>query len=266
MYRFIKQLIIGSVYIVLLSGMGYGFYYWRQSKPTCFDKIQNQNEEGVDCGLVCGNSCRKISAIEIYSASLFKVDEGDYDILAEVHNPNSDLGSSKVDYDVIFMDTGGAEVDRRSLTFYILPGQTKHIILNSIKIKAEAFKVKLVIKNVAWEKLSLFDPQLISFPIRDKQFKDTDFGAIIRNESDFDFDTVDIGIILYDKDNKVIGVNRSNVNTLLSRTERYFKVVWPASIQNVFRIDVEPSTNILDNLNFIKSYGTEEKFQEYYPN
>lgn len=266
MTRFAKQILIAIVYILIWAGLFWGYHEITKPRPNCNDGIQNQKEEGVDCGLVCGNSCRKISAIEIFSSKLFKISGGDYDVLVQVYNPNSDLGSPKVDYDLVLFDQNGQETDRHSLSFYILPGQIKHVILNSIKGGSNAASAKIIIKNVEWEKLDLFDAQLVSFPIMDKRFNENEFSAVIRNNSDFDFDTVDIGVILYDENNNVVGVNRSNVNTLLSRTERYFKVLWPISVKNVFRIDVESNTNLLNNLNYIKTHGIQEKFQEYYPN
>ena len=263
MPRVAKQILIGLIYIGLFFSIGYGVYYLNH-KPTCFDGIQNQNEEGLDCGLVCGNSCRKVLPVQVSSVRLFKIGEGDYDVLAQVYNPNSDLGSPKVDYDLIFLDSDNTEISRSSFDFYILPGQTKHIILTSIKSQPDIAMASIAIKDVTWEKLNMVNMQSISFPVKDKQFKDTELGAVVFNDSDFDFDTVDIGVILYDQNDNVIGVNRSNVNTLLSRTDRFFKVLWPKPIVGVFRVDVEPNTNLLSNSNFIKRYGTDEKFQEYY--
>lgn len=264
MSRFAKQLMFGVVYLGLFFSISFGIYYFRQPTPTCADGIQNQEEEGVDCGFVCGNSCRKILPIDVSSVQVFKVGQNDYDVLAKVYNPNSDSGSSKVVFDLALIDKNNTELLRQSFEFYILPGQLKHIILTSIKSEVEVQGAKIVIKDVVWERLSFFDPQTVNFIVRDKQFKQTEFGAVVRNESDFDFDTVDIGVILYDQDNNVIGLNKSNINTLISRTDRYFKVLWPAPVVGVFRVDVEPGTNLLNNLNFVRRYGTQEKFQERY--
>ncbi len=264
MPRFVKQLVFGIVYILIIFGIGYGVYYWSHPKPTCFDKIQNQNEEGVDCGLVCGNSCHTIMPLEVLSVKLLKVATGDYDILAEIRNPNPDYGSPKVDYDLVLSGQSKEELSRQNFSFYVLPGQTKHIILNFTNNDLNITQAQIAVKNVEWNKLNLFDPQLVSFPVKDKKFNNTEFSAVVLNDSDFDFDTIDIVVILYDQNDNILGVNRSNINTLFSRTERYFKVLWPTPIGGVFKVDVEPSTNLLNNSNFIEKYGTQEKFQQYY--
>lgn len=264
MPRFVKQLVFGVVYIVVILVIGYGIYYWLHPQPTCFDKIQNQNEEGVDCGLVCGNSCHIIMPLEVLSVKLFKVAEGDYDILTEIRNPNPDYGSSKIDYDLVLMGQSDEELNRQNYSFYILPGQTKHMVLNLANNNLNITRAQIEVKNIEWDKLNLFDPQLISFPVKNKQFNGVEFGAVVLNDSDFDFDTIDVAVILYDQNNNILGVNQSNINTLLSRTERYFKVLWPAPIEGVFRVDVEPSTNLLKNSNFLEKYGIQEKFQQYY--
>lgn len=262
--RYIKQLVFGVFYLAVFLAIGFGIFYFFRSQPTCFDKIQNQGEEGIDCGIVCDNSCRKILPVQVSSVEIFKIGEDDFDILAKLYNPNLEYGSSQVDYDLVLLDEGDKELDKRSASFYILPGQRKYLFLNSVKSNFDLRFAKIIVKNAKWEKLQLFDPQSVKFPINSGQFKTDSFDAVIFNDSNFDFDTVDIGVILYDVNDNVLGINLTNVNTLLARTERYFKVIWPRSINNVSRVEVQAQTNLLENSNFIKEHGTQEKFQEYY--
>ena len=48
-----KQLKIFSGFAVLVLLIVLGGIYYFEPSPSCFDKIQNQNEEGIDCGGVC---------------------------------------------------------------------------------------------------------------------------------------------------------------------------------------------------------------------
>ena len=61
--RIIKRLVIIFVYLVIISAVGTGLYFLLRTQPTCGDKIQNQGEEGIDCGGPCGR-CESIPKIE----------------------------------------------------------------------------------------------------------------------------------------------------------------------------------------------------------
>src|SRR3989344_800500 len=217
-----KQLIYGSIYILIIAGIISGIYFYK-TRPTCFDAVQNGGEQGIDCGGKCAQVCRITVPLQT-SVKVLKIGEGD---------------------------------------FYILPGQTKYLILRS---NSEVTETQLNIKNAEWEKLNLFNSQDVKFIVKNTLFKGSELEAIVFNDSDFDFDTVDVAVMLYDEQGNVVGVNSTVVNTLLSRTERYFKVIWPQPITGVSRTEVEVSTNLFKNSNFIKRYGTQEKFQEYYQN
>ena len=90
------------------------------------------------------------------------------------------------------------------------------------------------------------------------------FEGVVFNDSNYDFDSVDVSIVLFDSSNTIVGVNRTEIRTLLAKTERSYKVTWPSQITNVARTSVQVSTNLFENSNFIKSYGTQERFQEFY--
>ncbi len=251
MGRRIKQLIYGIIYILIIAGIGYGIYY-SKNRPTCFDGVKNGKEEGIDCGGKCANVCRIAVPLQVSVIKIIKVDEGDYDILAKVTNTNQEYGSGNVEF----------EFGNINSSFYILPGQTKRIILNS---SSDPSGASFNLKNAEWEKLNSFDPKNIDFRIDRTQLRGGEFEGVIFNNSDFDFDTVDVAVILYDEQDNILAMNKTTVNTLLSRTERYFKVIWPKPVGNAFRAEVEADTNLLENSNFIKRYGSQEKFQEYYP-
>jgi hypothetical protein len=95
--------------------------------------------------------------------------------------------------------------------------------------------------------------------------KESSLEAVIFNDSDFDFDTVYIDVVLRNSRGDVIAVNRSELNTFVARTERSFKATWPFSIGSaVDKIEIIPTTDLFQNSNFIKRYGSEvQKFQQY---
>ena len=257
--RLSKQLIIGLVFVLILSGIGYGIYYSLAPKVSCTDGIQNGKEEGVDCGtLACGKACEPaILPINIISSQFFQVGQGDYDFVARVSNPNVSYGSSRVEY----------SLGLNSGSFYILPGQTKWLVLTALKV-SEVGGIKLVVNNAQWEKLDMPN-NTVNLVLRSKDYhsipKGTELAAVLYNDSNFDFDKIDVAVILFDDTGSVVGVNKTDIRTFVSKSERGFNVFWPFVLAgNAVRQDVEASTNLFENSNFIKSYGSQEKFQKFY--
>ncbi len=255
-----KQLIIGLVFILILSAIGYGIYAGLVTKATCADGVKNGKEEGVDCGiLACGKACEPaIAPINIISSQFFKVGQGDYDFVAQVSNPNISYGASRVEYGL----------GSSSGSFYILPGQTKWIVLTALKIPDGVQGVRLVIKNAQWEKLDL-PANAVNFVLRSKNYgsikNGSELSGSLFNNSNFDFDKVDVAVILFDDAGSITGVNRTDIRTFVSKTGRGFKVAWPFALSGkIERQDVEASTNLFENSNYIKSYGSPEKFQKFY--
>ncbi len=258
--RFPKQLTIGLIFILILSGIGYGIYYSLVPKISCTDGIKNGKEEGVDCGiLACGKVCEPaIMPLNIISSQFIQTGQGDYDFVAQISNPNTSYGASRVEY----------SLGSNSGSFYILPGQTKWLVLTALKIPEGVEGVNLVINNAQWEKLNMPD-NTVSFVSRRNDYHATQTGtelnAILYNNSNYDFDKVDVAVILFDNTGSVVGVGKTDIRTFVSKSERGLTVAWPFALPgNATRQDIEALTNLFANSNFIKSYGSQEKFQKFY--
>jgi len=260
--RFQKQLIIGLVFILILSGIGYSIYVGLVTKASCTDGVKNGKEEGLDCGiLACGKACEPvIMPIEVLSTQVFTTSEGDFDFVAKLYNPNTFYGASRLEYFVDSFNYHGST--------YILPGQTKYVVLTSLKSPTRREKTTLVINNVQWEKLDMPN-NAVNFVLRRKDYRLTQKGSelegVLYNDSNFDFDKIDVVVILFNDTDIIVGVNKTDIRTFVSKSERGFNVAWPFSLPgNVMKQDVEASTNLFENSNFIKSYGSSEKFQKFY--
>ena len=89
--------------------------------------------------------------------------------------------------------------------------------------------------------------------------------AIVINKTNFDFDKIEIDILLFDSFRNLIAVNSTEVRTLLANQERDFIAIWFNKIdgQAVF-VEIEPETNIFNPDNYLPvSRGKQERFQEY---
>lgn len=274
MSRTLKRLVIGTGFLVIFGFIALGIYQQRREEPTCSDNIQNQGEEGIDCGFVCDNVClEKLEPLEITKSNLIKVSEKegkwDYDVLAYLYNPNTSHGASEIEYEISLFDINNAIVLRKRNLGYILPGQTKHIYEPLLRTSREAKRVELKITKVEWEKLRGIAEEDLNFLVRYKEFiygqKPGIFGFVrsaIFNPSDFSFDKVDVIVMIY-KGNTLLGANRTDLRTFISKTERMFEADWINPLLVVpDRIDIEIGTNVFRSDNFVKNYNPEEKFQQ----
>lgn len=269
--RLQKQIFIGFIFILTVGGLTYGFFdYFFIMEPTCFDGVKNGMEEAVDCGLLaCGVACEStILPLNIVSQKLIEVRPNDYDFVAQVNNPNSFFGASQVRYN-LSASTFSGSIIKTSGTFYIFPGQTRFVIVSNIRVDEALSGAFLDINEINWEKVETFENinflvQRKSYAVLNKNGVFSELEAIVFNNSDFDFDKVEVGVILFSEEGDIVAVNKTDIRTLTSRTERHFKVSWPVALLPVVRQDVEVLTNVFENSNFIKRYGTQEKFQKYY--
>ncbi|KKR22366.1 MAG: hypothetical protein UT53_C0042G0007 [Candidatus Yanofskybacteria bacterium GW2011_GWD2_39_48] len=264
-----KQLIISAIFLLVFTVIGYGIYSFVTPNPTCFDGVKNGKEEGVDCGTIagCAVCSPEVLPVSIQWQKLLSSGTSEYDFVALVNNPNTIYGASRIDYEI---SATGMTQPIKSF-FYIAPGQTKYVIHPSIK-GGGLTDVNLKITQADWLGIKNLSSENINLEIKKKDYTIINSGGIysqvegtVLNNSNFDLSKVDIGVLLFDEDDNVIAVGRTNILTLPSNNERYYKVFWPTQLDgDVSKVDVEATTNIFDNYNFLKIHGTEEQFQKLY--
>src|SRR3989344_5002591 len=260
--RVLRRIVIAGIFLAVFSLTGLGLKRATTPIPTCTDGIMNGEEEGIDCGLsVCGKYCElELDPPQVISTKLIEAGENDYDFVAEIKNPHQQFGASEVEYELTLFNGDDSELDKEEGVFYILPDQTKYLILTHITTEKNVQKIDFKIKSATWQKIeSLEGMNLI---VKAQKYINLSGGtaldANILNDSDFDFEMVDIDVVMYNSHGDIVAVNRSDLRTFLARTERAFRGIWPFKINGqIDNIEVYLSTNLFVNSNFIKAYGSE---------
>lgn len=269
--RLVRRVVIAIVFLGTFVLLGYGTKQLTTAPATCTDLIMNGEEEGVDCGLTaCGKYCEPdLDPPSVKSTKLIRAGRGDYDFVAEIVNPHTDFGASEVEYELTLFNGEESELLKETGLFYILPGQTKYLILPALTTEKEVSRIEFKITSAHWQKIESLEG--MNFAVRRDKYTVSPNGlsstleAVIFNDSDFDFDTINVDILLRNLGGEIVAVNRTEIRTLTARTERGFIVTWPFRIDGrVDEIETIPATNLFENLNFIKRYGSGiEKFQQY---
>jgi hypothetical protein len=269
-----KRWIIGFIYLLIFFALGWFCFYLFKPKETCFDGIKNQNEEGVDCGGVCAKSCKKIEAQNLTVENFGVLDasvSGEYDFFGVVLNPNKLYGSKYFDYLIKFEDENGAVIGEKKGNSFILPGEKKYIIENNVPLDKSPAKAELSISGYQWvEFQDIYESPNIQ--IVKKTYAEITSGVgfseakgLLENTSPYDFTTIKINIILKDISGKVLAVNSTRMNTVMSGENRDFRVFWPARFSgDVAIMEAQFEVNVFDPDSFTKKYiKGQQQFQNY---
>ncbi|MFC1700568.1 FxLYD domain-containing protein [Patescibacteria group bacterium] len=241
--RSIKQIFIVLISVIILSMIGFVIYYIVKPVSSCFDGIQNQNEENIDCGGVC-SSCEIIypEDIDILSSEAILSQGNFYDAAIKIKNPNQNSGSGYIPYKLELYNQYDELVGNRSGATFVLPNQTKYIIELKIESSDVVRDIKISFGRIVWQKLSEQIPQLA---VIQKEYSQNKVKGILINKTDLNFNNVDINILLFDSSKKLIGLNIAKIETLPAGQERDFAVVWFKEISgNVAFVEAEAETNI----------------------
>jgi len=254
---FKKQIIIALVWIIVLAIIVFVIYsiFSGTKKETCFDGIQNQTETGIDCGGPC-KECEQIEAIKILNQAFIPTVDNNYDLVAQIKNPNIYLGGEILNYEFDLYDNNDQLIGTKTGNTYILPQETKYIVEPRIFSEKIVSKMEFKIQNVSWKKLSAIS----NLEIRTKNIAyqkfDTNskFVGFVENKTSYDLGTIEVVGILFDVNNKIIAVSKTLMNTVLMNETRGFEMNWPYQIPSeVKSFDARAYTNIFLDENFIKT-------------
>lgn len=268
-----KRLVIVGVYLAIFLLVVFGIYYWLKPGPSCFDNIQNQNEEGLDCGGVCAKKCDLAAQQDIAVLGAGFVNSGvanNIDIFGEVSNPNQTLGSGNFEYQFIVKNSADTAIANYSGTGFILPGEKKYILMPNISVQDIPAKVDLKIGKTQWTEANEFyeKPQL---NVVYKNYTEISSGVgffeatgLVKNESPFDFSNIKIAVILRDANEKIVTLNSTEMNTVIAGENRDFRVYWPNRFSgDVANMEVQAEVNIFNSEAFVKKNFKPQQFQQY---
>jgi len=264
-----KRSIIVIIYLIIFALVGLVIYQIIKPNPSCQDGKQNQAEDGIDCGGPCQACEKEIVAEDIkILEKYFVYGNGDYyDVMAKIDNPSNRYGVAKLSYEFYLVDKEGNFLSKREGKSFILPGESKYIIELNLTSEESPYTSEFKIIDVEWEEfLGYEEPDLGIYNknYSEESEKSKVFG-LLKNESYFDFNSIEIDIILRDENGKPLALGKNEMRTISSQQERDFTVFWPYNFSREVRdVEIRAEADVFDpNNSYIKKYRSGQWFQRY---
>jgi len=240
-----KQLTFFTLFLLAIS-LIIAIILTKLAAPTCSDNKQNQGEEGVDCGGPCKNQCLgEVKELLVLWTKFFEINQGKYDTIALIENPNLFLDLSSIKYQFKFYDKDNVLIAIRGGETFINSGETFPIFETNVDI-GQRVPSRVFIefeKNINWERTGKEKPQLV---VSKKQFSNLPLfprlDATINNKSISSVDNIFVVAILYDKDKNAMAVSATKIDNLQGGASWDISFTWsqpfseePSSIEIFLR-------------------------------
>lgn len=214
------------------------------TNPTCFDKTQNQDEVGVDCGGVCTRLCSsQVHTLKTLWSRSFRVSEGRYNSVAYIENPNFDAGVHRIAYSFKLFDDRNILVAERVGETFISTNAITPIFEAAIdtgnRVPARTFFEFR--EAPVWERAENI-PGLETESVRmTNEERQPRIDALIVNDSVNEIFNIEVVATAFDSEGNAIGVSQTTIERLDPRSSQAVVFTWPRPFgRSVSRIDVVP--------------------------
>lgn len=248
-----RQFIYIAILILFILGVAALIIYPQFKKePTCFDRKQNGVETGVDCGGICLKAClAQVDPVSVLWARSFKVVDGRYNAVAYLENHNPNTAIKKINYRFRFADANNIFIGKRDGSTYIPPSGKFAIfepgvgVGNSIPVYT-TFEFTQVPEwtFVSQEKLNQLKVLVSDINLVDED-KSPVLSAVVKNDSFFTIENIDVVAILYDESHNAISASRTYLKKMSGEESKDVHFTWPEAFSSkVVKKEIIPMYDI----------------------
>ena len=234
MPRVAKQFLYGLFFIAFFYGLVFGVYHlFLKPAGSCFDMAQNQGEEGVDCGMACGNIClpadvqpiEVVGYVQVFHPSLDRVSA-----LAKIQNANAGVGARHFGYEIRFYDEAGNVLRAERGDSFIYPREIKYLAHFADASGLEkASRADMIIQDPQWVTAGDFaEPHvaIVHYSTSGNEKVLMVEGRVL-NEDTISFPTVTILAFFYGDLGQIVGVSKAELTDLAPKEARDFTIAHP---------------------------------------
>ncbi len=222
-----KIFIVGIIALAIVIPVFY--FSTKKPAPTCTDKIQNGEEEGIDCG---GPACEKclgeIKDISVGWIKPFLVSKGKYEVGVFIQNPNVFAGLAFLPYTIKLYDEKNVLVAVREGKTFLNTGERTLIFEPNIST-GERIADRATIdfgKNLNWKRIEKAKPNLA---IVDRSFENIPspiFSVTVENKELLPVYDVLATAAIFGPNEKVLAVSSTNISSIPSGEARKAVFTW----------------------------------------
>ncbi|MFA6096601.1 MAG: FxLYD domain-containing protein [Candidatus Paceibacterota bacterium] len=281
------QRAIKKLSIILLILSLFFIISWPELRPkedSCYNGKLDFGEDEIDCGGICSTACPPpekppmVEDVKIEWSRALKDGNDNYDLIAKIYNTNKHWGATNVNYKFIIYGGNNDVLAIKTGSTYIVPlgfseGEgVKYVIENNYVSDKEITKVDFELDNFRWAEvkdiLELPELGVDTIIVKDRRYGKVESGneyyyiyGVTENTSKYSFRFVDIYAVVYDAQNNPIAAGKTDQNTVAAGTGWEFRIFWNDKFEGeVAKVDYVAETNIYEQSNFMRAYGTGKKY------
>jgi len=246
-----KLVYLGGVVLLLLILAGVLLYMYLDKPLSCTDNIQNQQEEGVDCGGPCSALCPEQARDPIiHWQRPFQVAEGVYDVVASVENVNANGGAREVIYQFKIYDEDNILIAEKFGKTFMAPNEELAIFEGNIKT-GQRVPARVFFEfqpDINWERVNYENRPKPDIAVRDQTLSQEDgrqrLRATLVNNTPLPVIDVLVVAILFGNQDNAIGVSATHVDAIAQNGTEDVVFTWPQQFSETpTRINIIPRVN-----------------------
>lgn len=243
---------VGVLLVFFLSFAFLIAYPYLNKAPTCFDRKQNGDEAGVDCGGSCVKACIfAVDEISVLWSRAFRVVPGRYNAVAYLENKNINTAINKINYRFRFADKDNIYIGKREGVTSVPPSGKFAIfepaidVGNSIPVYTTfEFTESPLWLQVSEEKVGQLKVLASNIKLEDEGTSPK-LSATIKNNSLFIIPEVNVVAILYDASHNAVSISRTYIDVLRAEEVKEVSFTWPEPISKpIVYKEIIPMFNI----------------------
>lgn len=233
-------------FLVVFVVVGIPTFFLTYEWPTCTDSIQNQKEEGVDCGGPCSKLCPKqfIQPIVLWSR-VTKVSDGVYNAVSYIENPNIDKSAPFTNYLFKLYDSENVLIKEVLGKISIPSGQIFSVFEGGI-MTGNRIPVRSTFsftEDPMWEKREKMTQNLnISNEEISGEDKSPKVSALLENLGVSEIKNIELVALLFDSKDNVVGASKTLVDSLSGGSSKTLVFTWRESFkEKIYKIEIIPN-------------------------
>jgi hypothetical protein len=236
MKRRLKQLAYLLLFVgfwVLVLALVYISFF--KPAPSCFDGVQNQNEEGLDCGGICRALCVQRDLVPpsaLGAPQVFTPSDQLISVLLELKNPNQGTGIRQLPYSVRVQGAQGTPLEIKGVTS-LYAGEVRRLVLvRPVTTNAKPYTAALTLgtSTVQWAPAEQFrkpDIDIVNAVTTSTAEGIRTEGTVTSNDA---LPVTDVAILglFYDTAGNLIGASQTLLPRLQGGESTRFTIAYPA--------------------------------------